>query len=134
MANGELPRASAVELIVVAFPVTRQAAERMLGTIGAGFVPTAPEPEFNPFGGGGGGFGGPPKQDKPPEPEPPVALKPEATKQLSAVPKAQAPDTPGPTMRSRPTSSRSPSPFAQTRRAESVASASSSPKRSPRQP
>lgn len=40
-ALGEIPRESAVEVIVASFPVTRDQAEKMLGSIGNGFVPAA---------------------------------------------------------------------------------------------
>jgi hypothetical protein len=39
---GELPRESAVEVISTAFPVDRDAADRMLGTVGRGFEAAAP--------------------------------------------------------------------------------------------
>jgi len=48
VAAGELPRESALELITIAFPVTRVQADAVLGTVGNGFVPTPPPaPEFN---------------------------------------------------------------------------------------
>lgn len=45
VATGQLPRESAIELIVAAFPVDRMQAEQILGTIGQGFVPNAPTPD-----------------------------------------------------------------------------------------
>jgi 2'-5' RNA ligase len=54
VASGQLPRSSAVELIVAAFPVTREMAESILGEIGQGFEPEKPAPKENPI---------PPKRD-----------------------------------------------------------------------
>jgi len=42
---GMLPRESAVEIIISAFPVDRSTAERILGTVGAGFVASSPQSE-----------------------------------------------------------------------------------------
>lgn len=42
VATGELPRASGIEIIVASFPVSRAAAEQIMGEVGKGFVPTEP--------------------------------------------------------------------------------------------
>ncbi len=42
VAAGELPRASALELITVAFPVTREQADAILGEVGKTFTPAPP--------------------------------------------------------------------------------------------
>lgn len=42
--RGELPRQTAIEVIVSAFPIDRAQADRLLGEVGAGFVPTVVEP------------------------------------------------------------------------------------------
>ncbi len=49
VALGQLPRASALEMIVAAFPVDRAGADAILGTVGNGFAPAAPAPAPNPF-------------------------------------------------------------------------------------
>jgi len=46
--RGELPRASAVEIIITAFPVDRPTAERILGEVGKSFEPKAEEPAAAP--------------------------------------------------------------------------------------
>lgn len=61
---GEIPRESAVAILTVAFPVSSEQAEKMLGP--KNFEPTAPAPAPNPFGGGG-----PPSPPKPPAEDPP---------------------------------------------------------------
>jgi hypothetical protein len=45
VARGELPRASGVEIIVASFPVTREAAEQIMGEVGKTFTPTAVDPQ-----------------------------------------------------------------------------------------
>jgi phage gp29-like protein len=81
VAAGTLPRESAVELIVAAFPVDRAQAERILGTIGQGFVPTEPEPKPSPFA--------PPDNAPPPKQEPPAQLS-ETVPRVRKRPKAPA--------------------------------------------
>lgn len=39
VATGQLPRASGVEIMVAAFPISREDAERIMGAVGQGFVP-----------------------------------------------------------------------------------------------
>ena len=39
VATGQLPRASGVEIMVAAFPISRDDAERIMGAVGQGFVP-----------------------------------------------------------------------------------------------
>lgn len=39
VAGGEMPRDSAIEIITTAFPITKERAERIMGSIGVGFVP-----------------------------------------------------------------------------------------------
>jgi hypothetical protein len=39
VATGQLPRASGVEIMVAAFPIGREDAERIMGAVGQGFVP-----------------------------------------------------------------------------------------------
>jgi hypothetical protein len=58
VASGQMPRDSAVQLIMLAFPnVDAAAADRILGSAGRGFVPTpaAPQPARGGFPGAGGG-------------------------------------------------------------------------------
>jgi phage gp29-like protein len=40
VATGQLPRASGVEIMVAAFPISREDAERIMGAVGQGFVPS----------------------------------------------------------------------------------------------
>lgn len=57
VATGQLPRETGIEVIVVAFQVSREDAERMMGDVGAGFVPETPAstnptpPQLQPFTG-----------------------------------------------------------------------------------
>jgi hypothetical protein len=48
VAAGELPRASGIEIIIAAFPVDRQMAERIMGEVGRSFVQKSTEPESAP--------------------------------------------------------------------------------------
>lgn len=41
VANGLLPRETGIQMIVASFPVSEQQAEKIMGTVGAGFVPKA---------------------------------------------------------------------------------------------
>lgn len=49
VAAGTLPRDSAINMIVMAFNVKPEDAERVLGTAGNGFKPVKPEPKETPF-------------------------------------------------------------------------------------
>jgi hypothetical protein len=49
VANGALPRATGIGLILAAFPLTPEQAEDIMGEVGDGFVAAAPKP--SPFGG-----------------------------------------------------------------------------------
>ncbi len=66
VATGAIPRETGVQILVTAFPLDLPAAERLMGEVGRGFVPTKPEPEPPPFGGPKPPF---PPPDKP-EPDP----------------------------------------------------------------
>lgn len=82
-----IPRAAAIAILTVGFPITKEQAEAMLPE---NFEAAPPPPSANPFGGGppGGGapFGGKPK----PEDKAPPAGKPEA----KAESKAESKDEP----------------------------------------
>lgn len=43
VAQGAIPRETGIELITSAFPIDREKAEKIMGTVGAGFVPAATE-------------------------------------------------------------------------------------------
>jgi hypothetical protein len=43
VANGELPRGTGVAILTAAFPLTPAQAEKIMGTVGRGFVPAKPE-------------------------------------------------------------------------------------------
>lgn len=43
VAAGEIPRATGIELMLVAFPIDRAKAEAVMGEVGRGFVPSMPE-------------------------------------------------------------------------------------------
>lgn len=47
VASGQIPRATGINLITAAFPLTPEQAEKIMGPVGAGFVPT-PEGEHAP--------------------------------------------------------------------------------------
>lgn len=49
VANGEIPRESGVAMIEVAFPLSREQAERVMGSVGQGFVPAKPAASALPF-------------------------------------------------------------------------------------
>jgi hypothetical protein len=84
VSTGALPRSSAMELIVSAFPITREQAERIMGTLGAGFVPTAQPEPTGPFG------GGPPKPPAAPPPDGPPPVIDEIVLARQPHPKAAA--------------------------------------------
>jgi len=44
VAAGAIPRATGVQILTAAFPLDEAAADKILGTVGAGFVPAAPAP------------------------------------------------------------------------------------------
>lgn len=74
VAGGQLPRDSAVATLQIAFNLTPEDAEKMLGSAGNGFTPTAPvsSPDNN-----AGGNGAPAGDDEPPpEDTPPAGKKP----------------------------------------------------------
>lgn len=48
VAEGQLPRATGIEIIVAAFPVSREDAERIMGEVGKTFEPKAPEAQQAP--------------------------------------------------------------------------------------
>lgn len=71
-----IPRETGIKLIEIAFALSTQNAEAIMGQVGKGFKPKAPEPD-NPGGGGGfppksGGF--PPKDEKPGQEEKPAVV------------------------------------------------------------
>jgi hypothetical protein len=62
VAKGELPRDSGIAMLQSFFNITPEDAEKIMGTVGAGFEPKEPEPPPMPFG---GGMTPPPKDEKP---------------------------------------------------------------------
>jgi phage-related protein (TIGR01555 family) len=50
VADEQLPRESGIAMIVAVFPISQESAEQIMGEVGKGFKPKAPEPEPNPFG------------------------------------------------------------------------------------
>ena len=48
VAHNELPRETGVAIITAAFPISSDLAERIMGTVGQGFTPAAPEPSAPP--------------------------------------------------------------------------------------
>ncbi len=86
VSENRLPRESAIELITSAFPIDLAKAERIMGTLGAGFVPAPPKPAAPPPWVRPQGGGGPPEPDDAAPPDP----------------KASASGEPGPTPPSSP--------------------------------
>lgn len=77
VADETLPRDSGISMIVAAFPISPENAEKIMGSVGKGFVPKKPEPVAPPFGAPPVAKQGDPPTDIQPKKEPTDAAPPE---------------------------------------------------------